>query len=126
MLPVLKAPKGSCWTRGESNHQSSAAGSFAVFQLFGQTFCVPRACLRHAGHAAENFSPCDFYLPGKADREKQVVLPMLKMPGRLQAMFQLPCFETGAAGVTTAVRDAPLLLPHENAPSLSHFKLKKK
>lgn len=55
------------------------------------------ACLRQAGSAAENFSPCDSYLPGKAGGEEQVVLLMLKVSGRLKAMFQLLCFETGAS-----------------------------
>lgn len=68
-----------------------------VFWLFGQTFCIPWACLGQAGSAAENCSPCDSYLPEKAGRGKQVVLFMLKMPGMLQATFQLLCFETLAS-----------------------------
>lgn len=79
-------------------------------------FRVPGACLRQAGGAAEDFSPCGSYLPEKAGRGSQVGLFMLKIPGGLQAMmFWLPCSETGASngerGGSSSLGCAPLPSP---------------
>lgn len=92
MLSVIKVPRDLRSTRGKSNHLPSAVGDFVAFQPFGQAFCVLGTCLRQAGSAAGNFILCDSYLPGKAGKGKQVVLFMLKVSGRLQAMFQVLCF----------------------------------